>query len=334
MARSAGDDDRAWCCDNAEEGTLHSAAGDARIDGVGAGDRAQAAAAVAERLAALEAAAREQRVSLKRKREAQAAEASADTSNGASTDAPDPETLPKCGAGMLAHFFSQLHHFALRSVTDGGSDLQLYDAMRSPDRSLLSKGFFAAEGSLVIEQLLALPPAEGWSVVSILGTEQILSRLAPVLLKTDLAITNTDAPPCLVYSCTRAQLSEITSFKHSALSALAIVRRPSLAVSAAASSGVSAAPPLRRNAPPPSGVSAPAPSGGNAAPPLAGIAPPPLDVTAAPQLGVTAAPPLDVTAGLAPPLGESVAQWLQRLQPAMGMGRRTVLIMDGERWQL
>jgi hypothetical protein len=214
-------DGRAWGCDNVDEGTLHNGAGDLRVDGDGAGDRAQAAAAVAERLATLEASAREQRVSLKRKRQEEAAP---DTGVAGKPDEPDQETLPKSGAGMLPQFFAQLSRFALRRVTDGGSELELYDAMRSPDRSLLAHGFFAAEGSLVLEQLLA-PPSDGqaWQVESILATEQMLARLAPVLLKADLSAAET---PCLVYAGSRAQISDVTSFKHSALSTMAIVRRP------------------------------------------------------------------------------------------------------------
>jgi len=235
-------DGRAWGCDNVDEGTLHNGSGDARVDGAG-GDRAEAAAATAARLSALEAAARELRLSRKRRREEIGEEGGASSSTAGAED----ETLP-AGASLLCSFFGALDHFALRSAKEGGSELELYDAMRSPDRALLKSGFFVAEGSLVIEQLLALREGGGgpaFRLVSVLGTEAMLARLAPVFDKADEAMRSLPAGgeghqpsvPCLVFGGSRSDLSSATNFKHTALSIMAIARRPSAGL-------VAAAPPL------------------------------------------------------------------------------------------
>ena len=58
----------------------------------------------------------------------------------------------------------------------------LLGALHEASRNLLIGGHFVAEGSLVVEQLLALRREDGtprFRLVSLLGTEQMLGRLAP-----------------------------------------------------------------------------------------------------------------------------------------------------------
>ena len=55
------------------------------------------------------------------------------------------ETLEGEGSVTLGAFFDALNHFTLRRPADGGSELALYDALRSPDRALLRGGHFVAE---------------------------------------------------------------------------------------------------------------------------------------------------------------------------------------------
>lgn len=246
-------DGRAWGCDDVNEGTLHNGAGDARVDGEG--DQREAAAATAARLSALEVAAREQRNRRKRTRDGSEAAVGGETGTEYGLD---QEVLAPgaAGAGMLSKLFGLLKHFSLRGAHEGKSELQLYDAMRSPDRALLRHGVFVAEGSLVIEQILSFSTVDdsperfglsdqSFQLLSILATEQMLARLAPVIQRADESIATQfrasaphaeDAPSlpaadtgkaaCIVFSGSRSDLSEITGFKHSSLSALAIVRRP------------------------------------------------------------------------------------------------------------
>ena len=55
------------------------------------------------------------------------------------------ETLEGEGSVTLGAFFNALDHFTLRRPAEGGSELALYDALRSPDRALLRGGHFVAE---------------------------------------------------------------------------------------------------------------------------------------------------------------------------------------------
>jgi len=188
----ARDDGRAWCCDDVHEGTLHNGSGDARVDG-DCGDPAAAAAATAARLQAL----------AERGRKRARTEAEEDGSAGGGGGGG--ETLEGEGSVTLGAFFDALDHFTLRRPADGGSELALYDALRSPDRALLRGGHFVAEGSLVVEQLLTLRREDGtprFRLVSLLGTEQMLGRLAPAIQRADEAYAE-DGSRCVAFGGSR-----------------------------------------------------------------------------------------------------------------------------------
>lgn len=206
------------------EGTLHNGSGDARVDG-----RADShtEAQTAECIAALEASRR-----VARERSRAAAEAEAEMANA---DSPTE----------LSARFARLQHFALQPASGGGPELKLYDAMTSPDRQLLKLGFFVAEGSLVVQQLLTL--SSTYRLSSILATEAQLGKLVDDISAADAAYTRlgesasvddaaasdgadsatgSGAGACVVYYGSRGDLSRATGFRHSALSILAVVRRP------------------------------------------------------------------------------------------------------------
>jgi tRNA G18 (ribose-2'-O)-methylase SpoU len=207
-----------WCCDDVTEGTLHNGVGDARVNGL-AGST-QTDEETDSCIAQLEAARRRGR---EQSREAAAAEASAAASPSPAND----EQMP------LSALFDPLSAFTLRNANDGGDELKLYDAMTSPDRQLIKAGYFVAEGALVVQQLLRLPE---YRLASILSTEAQLRKLAPDLRGAEAAYCQAAAaasgegaaaePPCLVFAGSRANVSSATGFKHSALSILAIARRP------------------------------------------------------------------------------------------------------------
>ena len=206
-----------WCCDDVTEGTLHNGVGDARVNGL-AGS-AQTDEETDGCIAQLEAARRRGR---EQSREAAAAEAS----EAAAPSPANDEQMP------LSALFDPLRAFTLRNANDGGDELKLYDAMTSPDRQLIKAGYFVAEGALVVQQLLRLPE---YRLASILSTEAQLRKLAPDLRGAEAAYCQAAAasgegaaaePPCLVFAGSRANVSSATGFKHSALSILAIARRP------------------------------------------------------------------------------------------------------------
>ena len=82
------------------------------------------------------------------------------------------------------------------------------------------------------------PPPSLWQVLSlsttytcasILSTEAQLRKLLPDMRQADTAYTAAAAAapaPCVVFAGSKADVSRATGFKHSALSILAIVRRP------------------------------------------------------------------------------------------------------------
>ncbi|EOD30870.1 hypothetical protein EMIHUDRAFT_468265 [Emiliania huxleyi CCMP1516] len=217
------EDGRAWCCDDVHEGTLHNGSGDARVDG-DCGDPAAAAAATAARLQVL--------AERGRKRARMEAEEDGSAGGAGGSGGGGGETLEGEGSVTLGAFFNALDHFTLRRPAEGGSELALYDALRSPDRALLRGGHFVAEGSLVVEQLLALRREDGtprFRLVSLLGTEQMLGRLAPAIQRADEDYAD-DGSRCVAFGGSRADLSAATGFKHSALSVLGIALRPPSAV--------------------------------------------------------------------------------------------------------
>ena len=73
----------------------------------------------------------------------------------------------------------------MRDASAGGPELKLYDAMLSPDRQLIKAGYFVAEGSLVVQHVLAMPTT--YSCASILSTEAQLRKLLPEMVKADKA---------------------------------------------------------------------------------------------------------------------------------------------------
>lgn len=194
-----------WGCDDVNEGTLHNGVGDARVNGI-AGE-VQTDEQTADCISSLE------------HLQQEAAAAAADDSNAAS-------------AAALPAIFAPLHHFVLKSASVGGPELKLYDAMLSPDRQLIKAGYFVAEGSLVIQQILSL--GSSYRLASILSTESQLHKLAKDFAEAEAFYTaeaasgnHDEAPaPCVVFGGSRADVSKATGFKHSALSILAIVRRP------------------------------------------------------------------------------------------------------------
>ena len=206
-----------WCCDDVTEGTLHNGFGDARVNGL-AGS-VQTDEETNNCLALLETARRKGR---EQTREAAAAEPPKSAAVLPAYDGQQP----------LSAIFDPLSAFTLRNANDGGPELKLYDAMTSPDRQLIKAGYFVAEGSLVVQQLLRLPE---YRLVSILSTEAQLRKLAPDLRGAEAAYRDAAAasgggavaePPCLMFAGSRANVSSATGFKHSALSILAIARRP------------------------------------------------------------------------------------------------------------
>lgn len=232
-----------WGCDDVNEGTLHNGVGDARVNGL---DQFMQTDAETEAcVAALEQSQRDGG-QLKRPREAAASNAAESSARSGQQEQP------------LAAVFAPLRHFTLRDARSGAPELKLYDAMASPDRQLVRAGYYVAEGSLIIQQILALAPSH--TIASVLGTEAQLRTLGPNLAEADAAYTQaagghtaggavrdshreadgTDAtaaaaagdsgegspPPCVVFAGSRADVSNATGFKHSALSVLAIVRRP------------------------------------------------------------------------------------------------------------
>ena len=99
---------------------------------------------------------------------------------------------------FLKNVFAPMKHFILKPAGGGGPELKLYDAMKSPDRQLIKAGYFVAEGSLVIQQILKLCPT--YRIASILSTEAQLRKLAPELAEADAAFTaqverTTGVPP-------------------------------------------------------------------------------------------------------------------------------------------
>ena len=224
-----------WCCDDTNEGTLHNGHGDARVDGLAG--VCQTDAETDDCIARLE-------QNRKRSRPADGAEGS---SAAAAPPAPPPlaATGDVSDSTPLSTIFGPLTAFTLRSANDGGPELKLYDAMASPDRQLIKAGYFVAEGALVVQQLLRMP--ELYPLVSVLSTEAQLRKLAPDIREAEVrhraraaaAAAAADAangeaaalePPCLVFAGNRGHVSSATGFKHSALSVLAIARRPTAVV--------------------------------------------------------------------------------------------------------
>ena len=230
-----------WCCDDTREGTLHNGVGDARVNGLAA--EMQTDEETAACIATLEASRREAR-----ERTRAAAEEQTPAAHDASPPADD---------APLSSLLAPLRAFSLRDASAGGPELKLYDAMLSPDRQLVKAGYFVAEGSLVVQHVLAMPTT--YSCASILSTEAQLRKLLPEMVKADKAYAAiaaegdaattsgaaageadeaaagggagasaavAAAEPCVVFAGGRADVSRSTGFKHSALSVLAIVRRP------------------------------------------------------------------------------------------------------------
>ena len=144
-----------------------------------------------------------------------------------------------------------MKYFSHRSAGAGGPELKLYDAMLSPDRQLIKANFFVAEGSLIVQQVLAL--SDTYRCASILSTESQLRKLMPDVAKADAAYAaaeeaaqatsaadSNDAAAdasasvdggagegaCVVFAGSKKDVSTATGFRHSALSILAIVKRP------------------------------------------------------------------------------------------------------------
>ena len=162
-------------------------------------------------------------------------ERSRETAAAAGPSDPVASLPPPAAAGSnlppIGPLFESLQSFTLRAAATGGPELKLFDAMASPDRQLLKAGYFVCEGSLVVQQILNLGLT--YKLVSMLGTEAQLQRLAPELKEADRAYStrhedsaDADAAPCIVFSGSRTDVSNATGFKHSALSVLAIARRP------------------------------------------------------------------------------------------------------------
>ncbi len=233
-----------WGCDDINEGTLHNGVGDARVNGL---DQFMQTDAETEAcIASLEQSQRDGMAHKKRARE--------DGSVNGAEPPPPPSSV------HLATSFERLRNFTLRNAKAGTApELKLYDAMASPDRQLVKAGYFVAEGSLVIQQILKLGTT--YQLASLLGTEAQLQTLAPNLAEADAAYSqaakvtcggdssghagtsgesstgggagggagsaaSAALPPCVVFAGSRADVSNATGFKHSALSVLAIVRRP------------------------------------------------------------------------------------------------------------
>ena len=221
-----------WGCDDINEGTMHNGFGDARVNGL---DQFMQTDAETEAcIASLEQAQRDS-LALKRSREGEPLHAL--------------EAAAAAPGVPLATSFERLRNFTLRDAKAGAApELKLYDAMASPDRQLVKAGYFVAEGSLIIQQILQLGTT--YQIASLLGTETQLQTLVPNLVEADAAYSEAartsggggagsgdgtgDAgsppvappPPCVVFAGSRADVSKATGFKHSALSVLAIVRRP------------------------------------------------------------------------------------------------------------
>ena len=210
-----------WGCDDVNEGTLHNGFGDARVNGLP--ESVQTDAETDACIASLERARRDGR---ERSRETAAA---AGPSHGTAPSLPPPAPAGS-DSPPIGPLFESLQSFTLQAATAGGAELKLFNAMASPDRQLLKAGYFVCEGSLVVQQILKLGPS--YKLVSMLGTEAQLQRLAPELKEADAAYSahagsaDADAAPCVVFSGSRADVSDATGFKHSALSVLAIARRP------------------------------------------------------------------------------------------------------------
>ena len=264
----------AWGCDDTSEGTLFNGVGDARVNGL---------ASQMQTDEQTDACIRSLEASRKRSREGALAK---------DTDAAGPSALTDAAAGSnsveyggnnddatkpLQELMGPLRHFALADAGGGAPELKLYDAMLSPDRQLIKAGYFVAEGSLVVQQVLQMasrgsssgasgttaPDNAGYRLVSMLSTEAQLRKLAPDLraanarysreenerneeraagaatapdaagavgtpqgANPDDADASTDVAPCVVFAGSRAHVSSATGFKHSALSVLAIARRP------------------------------------------------------------------------------------------------------------
>ena len=190
-----------WGCDDVNEGTLHNGVGDARVNGI-AGE-VQTDEQTADCISSLE------------HLQQEAAAAAADDSNAAS-------------AAALPAIFAPL---PVRSQLRRRAELKLTMPC-SPDWQLIKAGYFVAEGSLVIQQILSL--GSSYRLASILSTESQLHKLAKDFAEAEAFYTaeaasgnHDEAPaPCVVFGGSRADVSKATGFKHSALSILAIVRRP------------------------------------------------------------------------------------------------------------
>ena len=203
-----------WGCDDINEGTMHNGFGDARVNGL---DQFMQTDAETEAcIASLEQAQRDS-LALKRSREGEPLHAL--------------EAAAAAPGVPLATSFERLRNFTLRDAKAGAApELKLYDAMASPDRQLVKAGYFVAEGSLIIQQILQLGTT--YQIASLLGTETQLQTLVPNLVEADAAYSEAASPPvappppCVVFAGSRADVSNATGFKHSALSVLAIVRRP------------------------------------------------------------------------------------------------------------
>ena len=212
-------DGATWGCDDVNEGTLHNGCGDARVNGLAASMQTDAETEAC--IASLEEAQRDARERSRQKAEA----AGRDDESSMPVSPAAADSIP------LAKLFEPLSCFTLRDAKVGGPELKLYDAMSSPDRQLIKAGYFVAEGSLIIQQILQLCPR--YRLASILATEAQLHKLMPDLIAADQAYAAADAtavagppPACVVFGGSRADVSDATGFKHSALSVLAIVTRP------------------------------------------------------------------------------------------------------------
>lgn len=219
-----------WGCDDVAEGSLHNSDNPAGAQ-VADDDNYR------QLVTSLEAARAQGR---ERSRAAQ--EATVDGDGGAAAPMPD-------ASASLEQTFAALTTFALRTATDGGPELRLYDATQNPDKLMMKYGYFVAEGFLIVQQLLQLP---GFRVASILSSEPTLRKLVPDIVREDGRLralpadvadaecgagtphsgepagTAPSSTPgcCCVYVCNRGDISRITGFKHSALATLAIVHRP------------------------------------------------------------------------------------------------------------
>ena len=157
-----------WGCDDVNEGTLHNGCGDARVNGLA--EFMQSDAETAACIASLEQSQRDEHGTQKRTREQM-------TSSSTAAAVPADDDL------SLEDIFAKLRWFTLRDANVDAPELRLYNAMLSPDRQLVKAGYFVAEGSLVVQQILRL--GSEFQLASILGTETQLRKLGVDLLAAD-----------------------------------------------------------------------------------------------------------------------------------------------------